>query len=92
MPKGVPKDKTLKRQLLTRYRIALGHLEKVIRMLDKDDYCIDIVHQSIAVQAALRKADHEVLRNHLKTCLSEDIKKGKSKKTIDEVMKVLEKI
>jgi DNA-binding FrmR family transcriptional regulator len=74
-----------------RYKIASGHLKKVIRMIENGDYCIDIIHQSLAVQAALRKADDLVLKNHLETCVSDDIKKGNSKKAIDEVMKVLEK-
>jgi len=74
-----------------RYKIASGHLKKVIRMIENGEYCIDIIHQSLAVQAALRKADDLVLKNHLETCVSDDIKKGNSKKAIDEIMKVLEK-
>ena len=74
-----------------RYKIASGHLKKVIKMIENGDYCIDIIHQSLAVQAALRKADDLVLKNHLETCVSDDIKKGNSRKAIDEVMKVLEK-
>ncbi len=92
MPKGIPKNNSIKRSVITRYKIARGHLDKVIKMIDEDAYCIDTIHQSLAVQAALRKADREVLRNHLETCVSDDIKSGKSVKAIDEVMKVLEKI
>ena len=40
-------------------------------MLESGEYCIDIVHQSLAVQAALKKADEEVLKNHLETCVSD---------------------
>ena len=60
-------------------------------MLEQDAYCIDIVHQSLAVQAALKKADDEVLKNHLETCVSDSIRKGKSKEAISEVMQVLKK-
>jgi len=52
---------------------------------------VDIVHQSLAVQAALKKADQLVLKNHLETCVSESIKKGEGKKAIAEIMEVLEK-
>jgi len=66
-------------------------LEKVISMIKNGSYCIDIVHQSLAIQAALKKADDEVLRNHLETCVSDAIKRGDSKKAINEVVGVLKK-
>lgn len=79
------------KQILHRFQIARGHLEKVIQMYDKGDYCIDIVHQSLAVQAALKKADEAILKSHLETCVADSIKKGNSKKAIAEVMEILEK-
>ena len=66
-------------------------MDRVINMVEGGDYCIDIVHQSLAVQAALKKADQEVLRNHMETCVADSIKKGKTKEVVDEVMKVMEK-
>lgn len=60
-------------------------------MLEHGAYCIDIVHQSLAVQSALKKADEVVLKNHLETCVSDSIKAGQSKKAIAEVMQVLKK-
>jgi len=80
-----------KKKILHRYQIARGHLEKVVSMLEQDVYCIEIVHQSLAVQAALKKADNEVLKNHLETCVSKSIKEGNSKEAIGEVMQVLKK-
>lgn len=91
MPKGIPIDKSVKRKVTHRLKIARGHLDRVIKMVENEDYCIDIVHQSIAIQAALKKADEEVLRNHMETCVADSIKKGKSIEVIDEVMKVFEK-
>ena len=81
----------MNKRILHRYQIAKGHLEKVISMIKNGSYCIDIVHQSLAIQAALKKADDEVLRNHLETCVSEAIKRGDSKKAINEVVGVLRK-
>lgn len=60
-------------------------------MVEEDSYCINIVHQTLAVQAALKKTDEVILENHLKTCVAESIRKGKDKEVIDEVMKVIEK-
>ena len=80
-----------KKRILHRYQIAKGHLEKVISMLEEGVYCIDIVHQSLAVQAALKKADDEVLKNHLETCVADPIREGHSREAIGEVMQVLKK-
>lgn len=76
---------------LHRLRIARGHLDKVIDMVSKDAYCIDVVHQSIAVQSALKKIDEIVLENHLRTCVADSIKKGDAEVAIKEVMEVLKK-
>ncbi len=81
-----------KQRVLHRLKIVRGHLDKVISMVEKDEYCIDVVHQSLAVQAALRKIDHIVLDTHMKVCVSDAIKKGKTKEVTDEVMKVMEKL
>ena len=78
-------------KVIHRLKIAKGHLEKVVSMAEKGEYCIDIIHQSQAVQAALRSADKEVLENHLKTCVAESIKKGQDKKAIIEIMDVVNK-
>ena len=80
-----------KNKILHRLQIARGHLDKVISMVENDAYCLDVVHQSIAVQAALKKADEVVLENHLRTCVSDSIRKGESDIAIKEVMEVLKK-
>ena len=80
-----------KTNILHRLKIAKGHLEKVIKMVEGDEYCINVVHQLLAVQSALKKIDEIVLENHLKTCVADSIKKGESDTAIKEVMEVLKK-
>lgn len=91
MPRGIPRDNSTKRRILHRLNIVKGHLDRVIRMVDKDDYCIDVIHQSKAVQAALKKVDEEILRNHMETCVADAIREGKSDEVLDEIMKVVRK-
>lgn len=81
-----------KKAIVHRYKIASGHLKKVVKMVEAGHYCIDVIHQSLAVQSALKKADQAVLENHLNTCVSDAIKKGNKKEVLSEVMKVVEKI
>lgn len=78
-------------KIIHRLKIAKGHLEKIIKMLEEGAYCIDVVHQSIAVQSALKKVDEVVLENHLKGCVANSIRKGNSEDAIAELMEVLQK-
>ena len=84
-----PKD--IQERILHRLKIAQGHLKKVIKMSQDDEYCIDIIHQSQAVQRALEEADALMLENHLKTCVVDHIKKGKENKSTDEIMEIFKK-
>jgi len=91
MPKGIPRNQSTNTTLLHRLKIARGHLNRIIRMVEDGTYCIDVIHQSLAVQAALRSADQAILKNHLETCVADSILKGNKEEVIDEVMKVMEK-
>lgn len=84
-----PKD--TQERILHRLKISLGHLKKVIKMAQEQQYCIDVLHQSNAVQKALQEADSLILENHLKTCVVDHIKKGEIKKTTDEIVKVFKR-
>jgi len=54
---------------LRRLKIVEGHLRGVIRMVEEDSYCIDIIRQTQAVQAALNKVSGQILENHLHSCV-----------------------
>ena len=49
---------------------AVGHLKGVERMVEDDAYCIDVIRQIQAVQAALSKVSTLILDNHLRTCVT----------------------
>lgn len=82
-----PKD--TQERILHRLKIAQGHLKKVLNMVENGEYCIDVIHQSQAVQRALQESDSLVLENHLKTCTSDAIKSGRQEEAIKELMNVL---
>ena len=84
-----PKD--TKERILHRLKIANGHLNKVIKMIENDEYCIDVIHQSQAVQSALKEADSVTLENHLKTCVVDHIKSGEAESSVEEIMKDFKK-
>lgn len=49
--------------------IAKGHIQGIIKMIDDEKYCIDISKQINAVAAILQKANHQVLAQHIETCV-----------------------
>jgi DNA-binding FrmR family transcriptional regulator len=57
-------------------------------MLEKDKYCIDIITQTSAVKRALSSIEDALMENHLGTCVVNQIKKGKEKNAIGEILKV----
>lgn len=85
-----PKD--TRERILHRLKIAKGHLQKVIQMVEEDKYCIDVIHQSQAIQRGLQEADSVVLEHHLKTCAAEAIRKGRQDEAVVELMKVFKKL
>lgn len=86
-------DGHAKGESLKRLSIAQGHLEKVKNMIESEDYCPDVIHQSRAVQAALKKVDEIILHGHLHSCVLKDIHgpNGKSEQLVDEIVDLFKK-
>ncbi len=81
------------RESVTRkIRIAKGQLEGILRMIDEDRYCVDIATQLMATQSIIRKATHEVLEAHIRSCVSESLKTDEPNPKIEEALAVLEKM
>lgn len=57
-------------------------------MLAKDTYCIDVITQTSAVKQALSSVENALMENHLGTCVVHQMKKGKEKTAIKEILKV----
>jgi CsoR family transcriptional regulator, copper-sensing transcriptional repressor len=55
--------------VLKRLRIVEGHLKGIMRMVEEDAYCIDIIRQIQAVDAALNKVNAQILEGHLNSCV-----------------------
>lgn len=84
-----PKD--TQERIIHRLKIAKGHLEKVIQMMEDDIYCIDVLHQLQAVESGVKETGNLVLENHLKSCVAEAIGEGKKDEAISEIMQVFKK-
>lgn len=71
---------------IRRLKIAEGHLRGIQKMLEEDIYCIDIIQQIQAVQAALHKVNAQILQQHLNTCVITAVK-GEDVAERERVMK-----
>ena len=77
--------------LLNRLSRIEGQIRGIKGMLENDAYCVDVITQVAAATAALNSFNRELLANHIKTCVSEDIRQGKDE-TVDELLKTLQKL
>ena len=71
---------------LRRLKTVEGHLRGVIRMVEEDAYCIDVIRQIQAVEAALNKVSAQILENHLNSCVITAIR-GENPKERERVLK-----
>jgi CsoR family transcriptional regulator, copper-sensing transcriptional repressor len=84
--------KDIKASCLKRLQRIEGQVRGLARMVDEDRYCIDIVTQIAAVRAALRRAEEEILRDHVAHCVEHAIASGDKtdqRRKIAELMDVV---
>lgn len=80
-----------KKALVSRLSRIEGQVRGMKAMVEDDRYCVDIVTQVSAVQAALNSFNKELLARHIKTCVSEDIREG-NEEAVDELCELLKKL
>lgn len=77
-----------KKRALRRLKIIEGQLRGLSKMVEEDVYCVDVIHQSLAVKEALSGVEDLLLENHLATHVTEQIKSGKEAKAIQEILSI----
>lgn len=73
-------------QTLRRLKTIEGHLKGITRMAEEDAYCIDLIRQIQAVEAALKKVSAQILDEHLNSCVITAIR-GDSEEEREQVLK-----
>ncbi len=81
-----------KQQLQTRLRRIEGQVRGVARMIDEDKYCVDVVTQVAAIQAALDKVSLGLLDGHIRGCVREEIQAGGGDARVDELLQVMDRV
>ncbi|MEI7579492.1 MAG: metal-sensing transcriptional repressor [bacterium] len=81
-------DLSVQERLLHRIRIVEGHLKSIEEMIERGEYCVHIIHQTNAVQKALKNINSLIMENHLNTCVVNQIKAGEAKNVTEELLKL----
>lgn len=86
-------DASTKKAISRRLASSAGHIKGIERMVDEDAYCIDVIQQIQAVQAALNKASALILDDHLHSCVTTAIQgddPAERERVLEEVTSVFE--
>lgn len=79
------------KDLITRLNRIEGQIRGIKNMVEEERYCVDILNQVSAVQAALNSFNKELLANHIHSCVVEDIRAGKEE-AVDELCETIKKL
>lgn len=87
------KERSVKeeRDLLNRLNRVEGQIRGLKSMVEDGRYCVDILTQVTAAQAALNSFNKVLLSNHIKTCVAEEMEKGNTE-VVDELCRTIQKL
>ena len=85
------RDEESKKALISRLNRIEGQIRGIRGMVEKDACCIDIITQASAAGSALNSFSKELLGDHIKSCVAEDVRNGNNEK-LDELVKTLQKL
>lgn len=84
-----PRTKDEKQNVINRLKRIEGQVRGIQKMVEDDRYCVDILIQISAIQSALKNVGFAVTERHINHCVSDAIRQGEGKETIEELMSVL---
>ncbi|MBM7646035.1 DNA-binding FrmR family transcriptional regulator [Scopulibacillus daqui] len=85
-----PRSEQEKKQIINRLKRIEGQVRGLQKMVQDDRYCVDILIQISAIQAALKNTGYSLLERHTKSCVANAVKEGEGEHYIDELMKVIQ--
>ena len=82
-------DQKLKKRALHRAKIIRGQMDGLLKAIEKEVYCTDILEQSLSIQRSLKSLDAFILENHLRSHIKHQMShKGEDDKAVKELIKV----
>ena len=80
----------IKRRALHRSKIIQGQMKGLEKMIDSEEYCMDIITQSLAIQKSLSSLNKLVLENHLRTHIKDKMTSGEEKQELEAMQELLD--
>jgi DNA-binding FrmR family transcriptional regulator len=80
----------IKQQATKRLNYIEGHLSGIRRMIEDDQYCVDVLKQTYAVRKAIEKLEALLLDGHLHTCVVEGVREGREEQVVGELLQLYE--
>ena len=84
------RTETNKQELLKRLAYIEGHLKGIRKMVEEDQYCVDILKQTYAVQRAIDKLEGLMLQGHINSCVVEGVREGREQEVLQELAELFE--
>ncbi|SCG81765.1 Copper-sensing transcriptional repressor csoR Copper-sensitive operon repressor [Proteiniborus sp. DW1] len=80
-----------RKKALNLLKTSRGQIDGIIKMIEEERYCVDISKQILSVLGLLKKANLEMLDQHIKSCVKDAILEGHGDEKIDEIINVIDK-
>lgn len=85
--------KANKSQINRLLKTARGQIDGILKMIENDKYCVDISNQIMACEAILKKANKEIIRAHMQSCVKEAFDNDNNPdEKIDEIINIIDKL
>lgn len=84
-------NEEVKKESLKRLSRIKGQIEGLSRMIDKEEYCIDLINQANAIRRALEQVALIIMKRHVESCVAHSIKKEGGTQKIDELIKSVDR-
>ncbi|MFC7394192.1 metal-sensing transcriptional repressor [Scopulibacillus cellulosilyticus] len=84
-----PRSNKEKEQIINRLKRIEGQVRGIQNMVENDRYCMDILIQLSAIQAAIKKVGYTVMERHTKKCVAHSIKNGDGEGMIEELLEII---
>jgi DNA-binding FrmR family transcriptional regulator len=85
-------NEEIKKNALTRLKKIEGQIRGIMKMVDQEKYCIDIINQITAAEKALDGVAKNIMKRHIESCVTEAIIQGEGQTKIDELIETVFKI
>ncbi len=80
-----------RKKALSLLKTSRGQIDGIIKMIEEERYCVDISKQILSVIGLMKKANLEMLDQHIKSCVKDAILEGHGDEKIDEIINVIDK-